>query len=167
LIGDAKQFQSIEQGKIFADLQEHAKVSKAEVVEIKRQETQHAREIVKAIKDRDFEKAYNSLEQRGAFREIENCEERNRRVVDEYLSDRKAGVYSVILTSANADRDDINKQVRERLESGGEVDSGKEYQTWLWPLNLGIDLKGSSERTYLSDMPKSRTLHKGTIQPFY
>ena len=72
------------------------------MVEIKRQETQHAREIVKAIKDRDFEKAYSSLEQRGAFREIENREDRNRQVVDEYLSDRKAGVYSVILTSTNA-----------------------------------------------------------------
>ena len=33
LIGDTKQFQSIEQGKIFADLQEHAGVSKAEVVD--------------------------------------------------------------------------------------------------------------------------------------
>ena len=130
LIGDTKQFQSIEQGKIFADLQEHAGVAKAEVVEIKRQETQHAREIVKAIKDRDFEKAYDALEQRGAFREIENREERNRQVVDEYLSDRKAGVYSVILTSTNADRGDINKQVRERLESGGAVDSGKEYRTF-------------------------------------
>ena len=130
LIGDTKQFQSIEQGKIFADLQEHAGVAKAEVVEIKRQETQHAREIVKAIKDRDFEKAYDALERRGAFREIENREERNRQVVDEYLSDRKAGVYSVILTSTNADRGDINRQVRERLESGGAVDSGKEYRTF-------------------------------------
>ena len=130
LIGDTKQFLSIEQGKIFADLQQHAGVSKAEVVEIKRQETQHAREIVKAIKDRDFEKAYETLERRGAFREIENREERNRQVVDEYLTDRKAGVYSVILTSTNADRSDINKQVRERLKSGGEVDSGKEYRTF-------------------------------------
>jgi ATP-dependent exoDNAse (exonuclease V) alpha subunit len=36
----------------------------------------------------------------------------------------------VILTSTNADRRDINKHVRERLESGGAVDSGKEYPTF-------------------------------------
>ena len=36
----------------------------------------------------------------------------------------------MILTSTNADRGDINKQVRERLESGGAVDSGKEYRTF-------------------------------------
>jgi len=130
LIGDTKQFKSIEQGRIFADLQEHAGVSKVEVVEIKRQESEHAREIVKAIKERDFDRAFETLERYGAFKEVANREERNRRIVDEYLADRKSGVSSAVLTSTNADRNDINRQIRERLEKEGAVDSGKEYKTF-------------------------------------
>ena len=60
------------------------------------------------------------MERRGTFQGDENREERNREVVEEYLSTEKAAVLSVILTSTNADRNDINKQVRERLEKAGK-----------------------------------------------
>ncbi|MDD5672649.1 MAG: MobF family relaxase [Chitinivibrionales bacterium] len=130
LIGDRKQFLSVEQGKIFADLQEHAGVSKAELTEVKRQETKHAKEIVKAIKERDFDKAFSTLEGQGAFKEIKNREERNSRIVDEYMSDRKNGIFTIVLTSTNADRNDINGEIRGRLTKEGSVELGRGYQTF-------------------------------------
>ncbi|MDD5672562.1 MAG: MobF family relaxase [Chitinivibrionales bacterium] len=130
LIGDTKQFLSVEQGKIFADLQEHAGVSKAELTEVKRQETEHAKEIVKAIKERDFDKAFSTLEEHGAFKEVKGRDERNKQIVDEYMSDRKNGTNTIVLTSTNADRSDINKEIRTRLEKEGSVESGRGYQTF-------------------------------------
>jgi conjugative relaxase-like TrwC/TraI family protein len=130
LIGDTKQFQSVEQGKIFSDLQKHAGVSKVEMTEVKRQETEHAKEVVQAIKDRDFEKAFSTLEDQGAFKEVESREDRNRQIVDEYMTDRENKVNSAVLTSTNADRNDINKQIRERLEKEGKVDAGRRYGTF-------------------------------------
>ena len=89
LIGDTKQFQSVNQGKIFSDLQEHAGVAKAEIVEVKRQQTAHAKEIVAAIKERDFDKAFSKIEDRGALKEIASRDERLELIADEYMNDRK------------------------------------------------------------------------------
>ena len=130
LIGDTKQFQSVEQGKIFSDIQDHAGVSRVEMTEMKRQETEHAKEVVQAIKDRDFDKAFSTLEDQGAFREVASREDRNRQIVDEYMIDRENKVNSAVLTSTNADRNDINKQIRERLEKEGKVEAGSEYGTF-------------------------------------
>jgi ATP-dependent exoDNAse (exonuclease V) alpha subunit len=130
LIGDTKQFQAVEQGKIFSDLQKHAGCEKVEITEVKRQKTEHAQEVVKALKDRDFDKVFNTLEEQKAFKEVADREERNKLVAEEYLSDRSKGLNPVVLTSTNADKNDINKEIRQRLERQGEVESGKEYKTF-------------------------------------
>lgn len=130
LIGDTKQFQAVEQGKIFSDLQKHSGCAKVEMTEVKRQTTEHAQEIVKALKDRDFEKAFNTLEDQKAFKEVADRGERNKQVAEEYIADRSNGLNPVVLTSTNADKNDINKEIRQRLEKEGAVESGKEYKTF-------------------------------------
>jgi conjugative relaxase-like TrwC/TraI family protein len=130
LIGDTKQFQAVEQGKIFADLQKHALCEKVEITEVKRQKTEHAQELVKALKERDFEKVFNTLEEQKAFKEIADRGDRNKQVAEEYVSDRSKGLNPVVLTSTNADKNDINREIRKRLEKEGVVDSGKEYKTF-------------------------------------
>ena len=129
LIGDSKQFQSVNQGKIFSDLQEHAGVAKAEIIEVKRQQTIHAKEIVAAIKDKDFDKAFSKIEEKGALKEIGSRQERLERIADEYMKDRKAGVDSMVLTSTNKDKSELNQEIRSRLEKAGAVESGKTYET--------------------------------------
>jgi ATP-dependent exoDNAse (exonuclease V) alpha subunit len=86
--------------------------------------------VVQAIKDRDFEKAFSTLENQGAFKEVESREDRNRQIVDEYMSDRENKVNSAVLTSTNAARNDINEQIRERLEKEGKVEAGRDYGTF-------------------------------------
>jgi len=127
LIGDYRQFQSIEQGKIFQDLQDHTKVAKTEITEIKRQESVYAKEVVAAIKAKDYDKAFSVLEQNDALKEIESRGERLAMIRTEYLEDHRKGVSSVVLSAINADKNEINRAIRNDLEKSGAVESGAAF----------------------------------------
>ena len=129
LIGDTKQFQSVHQGKIFRDLQEHAGVAKAEILEVKRQQTIHAREIVTALKERDFDRAFEKIEEQGGMKEIRGREERLSAIADEYMADRKKGTDVMVLSSTNRDKVELNGEIRNRLVKAGEIEGGKRYET--------------------------------------
>jgi len=101
LIGDTKQFQSVEQGKIFQSLQDRRAVRKTEITEVKRQKTEHAKTVVKAIKDEDFETAFNTLDHHGGLKEITSRDERIKHIVNEYVSDWHNGVEKVDRRSAH------------------------------------------------------------------
>jgi len=127
LIGDTKQFQSVEQGKIFQDLQDHSFVSKTEITEVKRQQTDHAKAVVAAIKKEDFSQAFMILEEQKGFREIKSREERFNHITAEYLKDQGNSVNSVVLTSNNTDKNEINRLIRSELARIGTVETGQQY----------------------------------------
>ena len=130
LIGDTKQFQSVEQGKIFQDLQDHTQVSKTEITEVKRQQTYHGKQIVAAIKQGEFSQAFDILEDMEGLKEIESRADRLSQITAEYLADCDKGVQSVVLTSTNADKNEINTQIRDQLKRIGAVENGSVYKTY-------------------------------------
>ena len=44
------------------------------------------------------------------------------------MNDRNAGVDSMVLTSTNKDKSELNEEIRRRLEKTGAVESGKSYE---------------------------------------
>ena len=130
LIGDTKQFQSIEQGKIFQDLQDYTTVSKAEMTEVKRQESEHAKQVVAAIKNKDFEGAFKVLEEHSSLKEIASRGDRLDQIRSEYIEDHRKGIASVVLTANNGDKNEINKAIREELAKRGAVESGTAFKTY-------------------------------------
>jgi conjugative relaxase-like TrwC/TraI family protein len=61
-VGDRKQFVSIDQGRIFADLQDKAGVDMTIMQDVMRQKTDQSKAIVKAISQKDFSAAFHYLE---------------------------------------------------------------------------------------------------------
>lgn len=130
-IGDTKQFQSIEQGKIFQDLQNKTGVAKAEITEVKRQKTEHLKTVVAAIKNKDFQEAFELLDEHSELPEIADRESRINYLVNEYLQDWGDKTNSIILTGVNADRNEINKKIRDRLVATGAITGGGVYDTFV------------------------------------
>jgi len=60
-IGDRKQFQSIEAGRMFSELQDKAGIEWVEMPDVMRQKTAQTKEIVKAISLRDMDLAFNVM----------------------------------------------------------------------------------------------------------
>lgn len=131
LIGDDKQFQSVEQGKIFQSLQDlRGIVQKAEITEVKRQKTEHAKTIVAAVKDKDFDTVFDTLDRHNGLIEITDPTERNEYIVNELVKDIANGVESVALTANNDDKDRINGKTREKLAEIGIVNMGTPFDTY-------------------------------------
>jgi len=124
LVGDSKQFRAVDQGKIFKELQDQTEVTKTEITEVKRQITPHAQKMVAAVKALNIPKAIDIIDQQGQLHVIEDNENRFNGIVEEFLSDKKENINSVVLTSGNADRQEINKRIRARLASDGIITGG-------------------------------------------
>ena len=104
-------------------------MAKAEILEVKRQQTIHAREIVTALKERDFDRAFEKIEEQGGMKEIRGREERLSAIADEYMADRKKGTDVMVLSSTNRDKVELNGEIRSRLVKAGEIEVGKTYET--------------------------------------
>jgi conjugative relaxase-like TrwC/TraI family protein len=130
LIGDVNQFQSVEQGHIFQSLQDMRVVQKTEIKEVKRQKTKYTQNIVKAIKDDDFDTAFRELDQQNALKEIAERDDRIEYIVNEYIEDAENKTKSVVLTANNTDRDEINGKIRAKLAATGEVQAGEAFEMY-------------------------------------
>jgi len=60
-IGDRKQFQSIEAGRMFSELQDKAGIEWVEMPDVMRQKTAQTKDIVKAISLKDMDFAFNAM----------------------------------------------------------------------------------------------------------
>ena len=128
LIGDTKQFKSVEQGKLFSDLQKHSGVAYAEILEVKRQKNETAKAIVTAIKDHEFDRAFRTLEQSDSLHEIKSEADRHQAIAEKYLGDIKSNC--VILAQTNSTKNAINRLVRDRLVDRGEVERGSTFKMY-------------------------------------
>jgi hypothetical protein len=156
LIGDDKQFQSVEQGKIFQSLQDRGVVKKAEITEVKRQKTEHAKTIVSAVKDKHFDTVFKTLEQHNGLIEIIDRNERNKYIVNELVNGINNGTESVALTATNEDKDEINRDTRAKLAKIGIVEQGKAFETYR-----KRDLKNIAKtfgRAYNTDGPNKQAI---------
>jgi len=128
LIGDVKQFQPVDQGKIFADLQSKTTIARTEITKVKRQKTPQTVGVVEAIKALDFHSAFKILADNNGLKEIADKEARKKYIIEKYLDDPDK---SVILTGINADRIEFNKRIRAVRAADGKVTGGGTFETFV------------------------------------
>jgi len=130
LIGDSKQFTAVEQGKMFSDLQKHPATGYAEITEVRRQKTDHMKEIVADFKKRNVEgvqNAFERMQKEGCVNHIADREQRLASVARDYLKDREQKKECLVLSATNRDRNDLNKNIRRTLVERNIVHQGSEH----------------------------------------
>lgn len=151
LTGDKKQFDSIDQGKVFKDLQEIKAITFAEMRDIRRQETEHTKTIVKCFNEyiREFNKnnpggklldvneinkskkgnqyiqeAFEILKNSNSIREDSEkggWDERVTLIKKEYFDSLDKKQTALIITNTNSDRVAINQAIRTDLKEKGLI----------------------------------------------
>lgn len=142
LVGDVKQLQPIEAGRAFHVLQERGFLRTVRVTDILRQKDRLLKEAVLAVTvENNPSKAASILDQGGSVREVPERMERLREIADDYLSrDRRERLNTIIVTSQNRDRREINALVREGLRDRGEIAAEDKVHTVAIPKSLsGMD----------------------------
>ena len=133
-IGDSKQLQAIQAGRVFSDIQEKGAVKTVKMEEVLRQKTPHMREAVASIKafqegrdPKGIEKAFSLIK----TVEIQDKDERIQKIVEDFTSrtqpdqpGRKEWQDTAVITPLNSDRIEINNMVHETFKEKGII--GKE-----------------------------------------
>jgi len=128
LVGDQKQFQSIEAGRMFSVLQDKGHVQTVMMAQTVRQRDEILRETVHAISTKEIDRAFALLEQKGRLVEIADRGERLKAVAREYLNLQDQGKTALVLTALNHDRVALNHQIRSELLLRGELSGGRTFQ---------------------------------------
>ena len=125
-MGDDKQFQSIDQGKVLSDLVSSGAMNTVRMTENVRQRgTPEYQQAMRDLADKKVDKAMDRLVSNGKIHEIEDKQERMAAMVKDYLS----GDYknTIILTQLNVDKNVFNAMIREGLKADGRLNGDNEY----------------------------------------
>jgi conjugative relaxase-like TrwC/TraI family protein len=122
LVGDVKQLQSVEAGKMFAKLQEHG-METVRMREVQRQKDESYKDIVTSISEKKIDRAVEKMEKQERLHEISDRQERFQAIKDEYMKDPNR---TVVVTSLNRDRNELNQMIRSDLKSQGKL-LGQDY----------------------------------------
>lgn len=128
LIGDRKQFQPIEAGRMFSILQEKGQVQTVTMTQTLRQQDEKLRETVQAASAKEIDRAFGLLEREGRLVEISDRGECLQAVAQEYLRLQDQGKTVLVLTALNQDRVALNHQIRSDRVSRGELSEGGPFQ---------------------------------------
>ena len=162
MLGDKYQHQSVEAGRAFARSQAHMPVATLGASSIRRQRTEHTQEAVARVLSGDHASAVRGLRSVEANRHQQALPETatrqdrrdaarldNASVIQRLASDyvsmpREQRNSTLVITSTNADRESINRAIREGLELRGDIGPSVEVAT-LHKVDLtAVELKRSS-----------------------
>ena len=130
LIGDEKQFKSINAGDPFTLLKNHAGMKTVDMNEVLRQKDRTLKSAVWALNQYDSKKAFDILDKKGLIQETDKGVSE---VVREYFRDdekdklavvggKESYKDNIILTNTNKTKDEINEEIRERHQFEGNID---------------------------------------------
>jgi len=119
LVGDVAQHESVEAGKVFAQLQE-AGIGRSMLGEILRQEDLNLRAAVGDFARTAVAAALARMTP-DQFREVQGHEERFQEIADEYAKDPER---SCVVAPTHHERREITLRIRERLERDGLLGNG-------------------------------------------
>lgn len=126
LIGDTKQLQSIEAGKVFQTLQESGSVSVVHMDEILRQSKDTKEyEVAKSLAKYEVNKAINILEKNSMITVIKDDGVRENQIVNDFAKSYKD---SLILSKTNESVNNLNKLARHELLKNGLICNTKEVE---------------------------------------
>jgi conjugative relaxase-like TrwC/TraI family protein len=118
LIGDIKQFHTLQAGSIFQQLQSKNVVQTCLMEESLRAKTQEMRQLYKAVKEEFLDVAFDILEKNESLKESTDLE----KIAKEYLEDRKN---TLLIASKNSVKNELNSIIRNELKS--ELTGEKEF----------------------------------------
>lgn len=139
LVGDVKQFESIDQGNVFKDLQKEGSMSFVEMKDVLRQKTDDSKAIVSELNNfirngqnpEHLKAAFDILKNKNNILELPDLGKRLSLVKSEYLDSIKKGNRTLIITSTNSERKAINSEIREELKDQGRIHKeGKQFDTF-------------------------------------
>ncbi|MBF0206921.1 MAG: relaxase domain-containing protein [Oligoflexia bacterium] len=148
LTGDVKQFTSIDQGKIFSDLQKEGQLIFVEMKDLVRQRTEEAKAIVKGLSEymrsgKDpvhLKSTFDLLKSTNKIVELTDDQLKIATIKDEYLhTDKSKSV--LILTNTNQEKEIINQAIRTTLKEDGRIDANG----FTFPTLSSLSLSGTAQ----------------------
>ncbi len=140
LVGDTRQHESIEAGRIFAQLQD-AGMKTVKLEEIVRQKDPELKQTVEQLACGQVGEAVAGLERQGRIHEVKDHEERVAAIAKEYV---KSPDNTLVVSPDNRSRAEINQAIHTQLQAKGVVASDEHRTQVLVPRQ---DLTGA-ERTW-------------------
>lgn len=124
-IGDTKQFKSISAGRAFSDMQKYG-IKTVHMTEVLRQESEFAKESVHTLKEQKVQETMELISKRGRLHE-KNVSDQVSEVSERYAALRsKERKDTLIITSTNKERRELNQQIREKLGKKGSLHTIRE-----------------------------------------
>lgn len=113
-MGDTKQFESVNAGRAFKDMQKFG-MKTVYLDEVKRQETQHSTDAIEALKAQKIDKSFSTIEEQKKLFE-EDRDVQISKIAEDYAKNYKKDIKdTLILTSTNKDRKELNDVIRDKL----------------------------------------------------
>ena len=140
LVGDTRQHESVEAGRIFAQLQD-AGMKTVKLEEIVRQKDPELKHTVEQLARGEVREAVSGLEQQGRVHEFESHDERIAAIAKEYA---KSPEGTLVVSPDNRSRAEINQAIHSELQVKGVVANHEQRVLILVPRQ---DLTGA-DRTW-------------------
>jgi len=118
LVGDTKQLQSVEAGRMFYELQRHGIMETVRMSEVQRQKNEAYKAIVASMAEKKIDQAVEKMEKQNRLYEIADREQRFQAIKSEYMKDPNK---TVVVTALNRDRNEINAMIRDELNAQGKL----------------------------------------------
>ena len=141
-VGDCKQLQAIQAGRVFKDLQDKDFVQAIKMGEVLRQKTEHMKQAVAAIKNYQegkgaagIDEAFEILKKNEGINEIKNDKKRFDLVAKE-VTQGENYIDTLIVTPKNEDRLALNSQIRNNLKKDGYLSEQDFKLTAKSPISL-------------------------------
>jgi ATP-dependent exoDNAse (exonuclease V) alpha subunit len=120
LVGDRRQHRAVEAGSPFALLIDRAGIATERLDMIRRQRDAALREVVRvASEEGGASRAVAPLERTGRVVEIPEARLRHEAITRDFIADGGRGV---VIAPSNAERQDLNRRIREALIEAGRVE---------------------------------------------
>lgn len=127
-MGDTKQFQSISAGKFLSEMD---KTGTATVVldDSRRQKTAELQTLVDHVVHKDIDLAFNVLKETDKIEVSADPNALMNKAVDIYTKNRLQGIDTMLVTSRNEDREELNDRIRSSLKEKELLSEGASFET--------------------------------------
>jgi ATP-dependent exoDNAse (exonuclease V) alpha subunit len=117
LVGDVRQHESVEAGRVFAQLQENG-MHTSHISQIQRQKDPQLKQIVQLLSEGRAQEAFRGMNEQGRIKEIADPQQRYTAITNDYLADPDN---SLVLTTDNRSRKEINQTIHDTLRERGHL----------------------------------------------
>jgi conjugative relaxase-like TrwC/TraI family protein len=129
LVGDTRQHQAVEAGRIFGELQQAGMLT-LRLDEIVRQKDADLKQTVQHMAAGRISEALSMLDEQGHIHEFRNRQERFRAIAERYV---KQPANTLVVSPDNESRRELNRTIRDELRSVGQLGQDRHVTIVLQP----------------------------------